>query len=35
MLDVARNTSRNMVAAWEEEGGSPLIFGCCTQNLLP
>jgi hypothetical protein len=23
--------SHNMVATWEEEGGSPLIFGCCTQ----
>jgi hypothetical protein len=38
MLDVVRNTvatwsqySRNMVTAWEEEGGGPLIFGCCMQ----
>jgi hypothetical protein len=38
MLDVARNTghnmaehSRNMVTTWEEEGGGPLIFECCTQ----
>jgi hypothetical protein len=30
MLDVARNTGRNMVATWEE-GEGLLIFGCCTQ----
>jgi hypothetical protein len=32
MLDVARNTGRNMVAKWEEEGGGLLMFGCCTQH---
>jgi hypothetical protein len=31
MLDVARNTGRHIFATWEEEGGGPLIFGCCTQ----
>jgi hypothetical protein len=34
MLDVARNTGRNMVAKWEEEGGGLLMFGCCTQHGL-
>jgi hypothetical protein len=22
----------NIVATWEEEGGGPLVFGCCVQS---